>query len=111
MIRNRTSAAGLTSNAALIEKYFAVSRAAARQYMERLVADGHFGALQPDEWHYPPVRKLRLPRTRRKPTYADEFKVGESALDKSPIGGRPDRSALMKGEPASFDASHQGSNK
>jgi hypothetical protein len=62
-------------NADLIERHFAVSANIAQQFMDRLVAEKRFGDLQPDGWHYPPVRKLRLRRSRGKPKVADEFKI------------------------------------
>ena len=55
-------------NAALIEKHFSVNTATALEFMASLVREKLFRDLQPDGWHYPPVRKLRLRRTRRKPT-------------------------------------------
>jgi hypothetical protein len=69
-------------NAGLIERHFAVSADTARQYMERLVREKLFRDLQPDGWHYPPVRKLPLRRTRREPRGANEFKTGEDIPDK-----------------------------
>ena len=71
-------------SAGLIERHFGLSSDIAQQFMDRLVEERRFGDLQPDGWHYPPTRKLRLRRIRRKPTYADEFKVGESAPDEPP---------------------------
>lgn len=71
-------------SADLIERHFAVSADTAQKFMELLVEERLFGVLQPDGWHYPPIRKLRLRRTRRKPTYADEFKIGESIPDEPP---------------------------
>jgi hypothetical protein len=62
-------------NADLIERHFALCPDTARQFMDRLVAERHFGDLQSDGWHYPPVRKLRVRRSRGKPKVADEPKV------------------------------------
>ena len=53
-------------NADLIERHFGLSADTAQQFMDRLVAEKRFGDLQPDGWHYPPIRKLRLRRSRRK---------------------------------------------
>src|SRR5207248_1903040 len=44
------------TNAALIEKHFAVSTATAQEFMERLVTERLFRDLQPDGWHYPLTR-------------------------------------------------------
>ena len=71
-------------SADLIERHFGLSSDIAQQFMDRLVEERRFGDLQPDGWHYPPTRKLRLRRIRRKPTYADEFKIGESIPDEPP---------------------------
>jgi hypothetical protein len=68
-------------NPDLIERHFAISADTAQQFMERLVTERRFGDLQPDGWHYPPVRKLRLRRTRRKPKINNEFKIDESTPD------------------------------
>jgi hypothetical protein len=62
-------------NADLIERHFALCPDTARQFMDRLVAERRFGDLQSDGWHYPPVRKLRVRRSRGKPKVADEPKV------------------------------------
>jgi hypothetical protein len=62
-------------NADLIERHFALCPDTARQFMDRLVAERRFGDLQSDGWHYPPVRKLRVRRSRGKPKVADESKV------------------------------------
>jgi len=68
-------------NVDLIERHFAVSADTAQQFMDRLVAERHFGSLQSDGWHYPPVRKLRLRRCRRIPHNFSEFKVEEDIAD------------------------------
>jgi hypothetical protein len=68
-------------NPDLIERHFAVSADTAQQFVERLVEERRFGGLQPGGWHYPPVRKLRLRRTRRKPKITNEFKIDESTRD------------------------------
>ena len=49
--------------------------------MARLVAERQVGDLQPDGWHYPPIRKLRLRRSRRKPKATSEFEVAEDTAD------------------------------
>jgi hypothetical protein len=61
----------------LIERHFAVSADAARQFMDRLVAERHFGGLQPDGWHYPPIRKLRPRRSHRTPKTTTKSKIDE----------------------------------
>jgi hypothetical protein len=68
-------------NANLIQRHFAVSAGTAQQFMERLVAEKRFGDLQPDGWHYPPIRKLRRHRPRRKPMAANRPKTEESIAD------------------------------
>ena len=67
-------------NVDLIVRHFSVSADTAQQFMERLVAERRFGDLQPDGWHYPPVRKLRLRRTRRT-TKAITFGIDEAIAD------------------------------
>ena len=69
-------------NADLIERHFAVSADVAEQFMDRLVAEECFGDLQPDGWHYPPVRKLRLRRTRRKPKVTNKVMTEEGFWDR-----------------------------
>ena len=53
----------------------------AQQFMERLVAEKRFGDVQADGWHYPPIRKLRRHRPRRKPMAANKPKTEESIAD------------------------------
>jgi hypothetical protein len=67
-------------NSDLIERHFAVSADVAEQFMDRLVAKKCFGDLQPDGWHYPPVRKLRVRRSRRT-TKATTLGIDESVAD------------------------------
>jgi hypothetical protein len=69
-------------NSDLIERHFAVSADTAQQFMNRLVAERHFGGLQPDGWHYPPVRKLRLRRTRRTTKATTEFGIDDAIADR-----------------------------
>jgi hypothetical protein len=69
-------------NAGLIERHFVVSADTARQYVERLVTERLFHDLQPDGWHYPPVRKLRLRRSPRKPKANRQFNHDKSIPDK-----------------------------
>ena len=66
-------------NVDLIKRHFAVSADTAQQFMNRLVAEKRFRDLSPDGWHYPPVRKLRLRRTRAKAT--NKFRVEENIAD------------------------------
>ena len=68
-------------NVDLIVRHFSVSADTAQQFMERLVAERRFGDLQPDGWHYPPVRKLRLRRSRGKTKAANESKIEEGVAD------------------------------
>ena len=49
--------------------------------MARLVEERLFGGLQPDGWHYLPVRKLRQRRTRRKPKIAKIVGFDESIVE------------------------------
>ena len=51
------------------------------EFMERLVAEKRFGDLQPDGWHYPPIRKLRRHRPPRKQMTANKRKTEESIAD------------------------------
>ena len=69
-------------NAGLIEGHFAVSADIAQQFMDRLIQERRFGDLQPDGWHYPPIRKLPLRRTRRKPKSNNEFNVDKDLADR-----------------------------
>src|ERR1700693_5117164 len=69
-------------NADLIERHFGLSATTAQQFMTRLVIERRFGDLQPDGWHYPPIRKLRRHRPRRKPMAANKPKTEESIADK-----------------------------
>src|ERR1700693_1217532 len=62
-------------NADLIERHFGFSADTAQQFMERLVIERRFGDLQPDGWHYPPIRKLRRHRPRRKQMVANKRKT------------------------------------
>jgi hypothetical protein len=62
-------------NACLIERHFAVSADTAKQFMDRLVAEKRFGNLQPDGWHYPPIRKLRQRRSPAKPKTISERQI------------------------------------
>ena len=68
-------------NADLIERHFGLSATTAQQFMTRLVIERRFGDLQPDGWHYPPIRKLRRHRPRRKPMAANKPKTKESIAD------------------------------
>jgi hypothetical protein len=70
-------------NAGLIERHFAVSADIAQQFMERLVHERAFGEQQADGWHYPPIRKLPLRRTRRKPRLTNDFDVDEDIADRT----------------------------
>src|SRR4051812_45125355 len=70
-------------NAHLIEKHFVVSADIAEEFMARLVEERLFGGLQPDGWHYPPIRKLRLRRPRRKATATNKVHVEEDIEDQS----------------------------
>lgn len=65
-------------NVDLIERHFGLSADTARQFMERLIAEKRFGDLQSDGWHYPPIRKLRLRRSRGKRKVTNECHNGES---------------------------------
>ena len=67
-------------NGDLIERHFAVSANTAQQFMNRLVAEKRFSDLSPDGWHYPPVRKLRVRRSRRT-TKATTLGTDESVAD------------------------------
>src|SRR4051794_3757716 len=69
-------------NVALVAKHFIVGPVTAQDFMERLVGERLFGGLQPDGWHYPPVRKLRRRRTPRKPKTADDLKIDEGTVDR-----------------------------
>src|ERR1700693_5234237 len=64
-------------NADLIQRHFTVNADTAHQFMERLVAEKRFGDLQPDGWYYPPVRKLRRHRPRRKQMAANKPEPAE----------------------------------
>jgi hypothetical protein len=71
-------------NPDLIERHFTVSADTAQQFMDRLVDERRFGGLEPDGWHYPPVRKLRRRGTRRKPKITNEFKIDEGTAASEP---------------------------
>jgi hypothetical protein len=68
-------------NVDLIERHFAVSADIAEQFMDRLVGEGLFGAIQADGWHYPPIRKLRMRRTRRTTKATTEFGIDDAIAD------------------------------
>ena len=68
-------------NAHLIERHFPVSADTAQEFMARLVEERLFGGLQPDGWHYLPVRKLRQRRSRRKPKIAKIVGFDESIVE------------------------------
>jgi uncharacterized small protein (DUF1192 family) len=68
-------------NVDLIERHFGISADTARRYMERLIAEKRFGDLQPDGWHYPPIRKLRLRRSHGKTKATNDLKVEEGVAD------------------------------
>ena len=68
-------------NTGLIERHFAISADTAKEIMERLVGEKLFGEQQADGWHYPPVRKLRLKRTRRKSKITGDFEINENFAD------------------------------
>ena len=70
-------------NVDLIERHFGLSGDTARQFMERLVAERRFGDLQPDGWHYPPIRKLRARRTRAK------LNANNKAMTEEGFGDQP----------------------
>ena len=70
-------------NADLIQCHFAVSADTAQQFMERLVAEKRFGDLQPDGWHYPPIRNLRRHRPRRNQMAANKPKTEERIADEA----------------------------
>jgi hypothetical protein len=70
-------------NVDLIERHFDLSSDTARQFMDRLVAEKRFGDLQPDGWHYPPVRKLRARRFRGKP-------ITNKVTTEEGFGGQPE---------------------
>jgi hypothetical protein len=60
----------------LIEKHFRVSSQVAGTYMARLVAEGHFGEISADGWHYPltrrqPPRRSSAKKAKAKPKVAD----------------------------------------
>jgi hypothetical protein len=65
----------------LIVRHFGLSADTAQQFMERLVQEKRFGDLRSDGWHYPPIRKLRLRRTRRKPKVTNEPKTEDHIAD------------------------------
>jgi hypothetical protein len=49
-------------NAGLIESHFLVGPITAREYMERLIGEGHFGEINADGWHYPLTRQMQRRR-------------------------------------------------
>jgi hypothetical protein len=65
-------------NVDLIERHFGVSGDTANEFMVRLVQERRFGGLQSDGWHYPPLRKLRVRRSRTKPKASSKSKIDES---------------------------------
>jgi hypothetical protein len=73
-------------NADLIERHFGASADAANDIMERLIQERRFGDLQADGWHYPPIRRLRLRRTRRT-TKATIFGIDEAIADQPASAG------------------------
>jgi hypothetical protein len=68
----------------LIARHFAVSAETAQNFVLRLVAERRFGDLQPDGWHYPPIRKLRLRRSRGRPISTSKSKVDEGTATSEP---------------------------
>ena len=64
----------------LIERHFGVSAATANEFMERLVQERRFGEFNPDGWHYPPARKLRVRRSSTKPKAINKLKKSDLAL-------------------------------
>ena len=68
-------------NADLIQCHFVVSANTAQEFMERLVAEKRFGDVQPDGWHYPPIRKLRRHRPPRNQMTANKPKTEQSIAD------------------------------
>jgi hypothetical protein len=71
-------------NVDLIERHFGLTADTANEFIDRLVAEGRFGELNADGWHYPRLRKLRLRRTHRKPKLTNDFNVGEDIADRTP---------------------------
>ena len=67
-------------NVDLIERHFALCPDTAQNFMKRLIAEKRFGDLQSDGWHYPPIRRLRLRRTRRT-AKATTLGIDESVAD------------------------------
>ena len=68
-------------NPDLIERHFGLSADTAKQFMERLVQEKRFGDLRSDGWHYPPIRKLRLQRSRVKTKATNEPKTENHIAD------------------------------
>jgi hypothetical protein len=68
-------------NSDLIERHFALCPDTAQQFMSRLVEEKRFGGLQADGWHYPPARKLRLRRSRAKPSATNNVMTDEGFGD------------------------------
>jgi hypothetical protein len=95
-------------NADLIERHFGLSADTAQQFMDRLVTERRFGDLQPDGWHYPPVRTLRVRRSRGKPKVADEAKIkvgtppedSAQRIDELERGGYALRAKITRLQPA-----------
>ena len=61
-------------NAQLIERHFCLDGDTARKFMDRLVEEQLFGNLQPDGWHYPLTRQMRL-RSRAKHKMGEKQKA------------------------------------
>jgi hypothetical protein len=72
-------------NVDLIERHFGVSADTANEFMERLVQERRFGDLDLDGWHYPPARKLRVRRSRAKPTSKSKTDDGTAAIEPEPV--------------------------
>jgi hypothetical protein len=68
-------------NVDLIGRHFCVSADTAQQFMERLVQERLFGELNADGWHYPPLRKLRVRRSRTKPKATSKARNDDSNPD------------------------------
>ena len=87
-------------NAQLIEKHFNLDADTAREYMERLVEEGHFGKISADGWHYPLKRQERLRRSsaqkpKAKPKVADS--VAEN-VDRPGSADMSNRICELEGE-------------
>ena len=84
-------------NAGLIESHFSVGPKTAREYMERLVEEGHFGKISADGWHYPLTRRQRPCRSPAKKAKAKP-KVADSVAENVDQRGAADRMSKRIGE-------------